>query len=139
MKTILPIVFLFTVVQVSAQSFEAGFWKSKESLTLNGIPLPSSKGEECLSKAQTKDAKATIEKELQKKGCSLTKWSVKNKKLEASINCDNEDMKATGNLHGEFTSKSYDLTGEAKGKYKQVLPAVAELKLSGQWIKPCVK
>lgn len=139
MKTILLTSILFAVVQASAQSFEPGLWKSKEGLTLNGIPLPSSQGEECLSKAETKDAKATIEKELKKKGCSLTKWSVKNKKLNASIKCDNDDITASGDLHGEFSSKSYNLTGEAKGKYKKALPSVAELKLSGQWVKPCTK
>ena len=131
--------FLLTALHVSAESFTPGLWKSKESLTLNGIPLPSSEGEECLTKAQTKDAKVTIEKELQKKGCSLTKWSLKNKKLEASIKCDNDDMEATGNLRGDFSSKSYELKGEAKGKYKKALPAVAQLKLSGQWMKSCVK
>ncbi|MBC7458078.1 MAG: DUF3617 family protein [Bdellovibrionaceae bacterium] len=139
MKMILLATILFTVVQVSAESFEAGLWKSKESLTLNGIPLPSSEGEECLTKAQTKDARATIQKELEKKGCILTKWLLKSKKLAASIKCDNRDINAAGNLHGAFTSKNYDLQGEAEGKYRNALSARVQIKLSGQWIKSCVK
>lgn len=139
MKTILITSILFATFQVSAVSFEPGLWKSKESFKLNGIPLPSSEGEECLTKEQTKDAKATIETELQKKGCTLTKWSLKNKKLEASLKCDNKDMNATGNLSGDFSRKSYDLTGEAKGKYKNAIPASAKLKLTGQWVSACKK
>lgn len=137
-KLILAAILLFNM-PLFAQSFEAGLWKSKESLELNGIPLPSSSDEECITKAQAKDAKATIAKELKKKGCALTKWVLKNKKLDASIKCNNDDMDATGSLSGPFTSTSYELTGEAKGTYKQLLPAVAALKLSGQRVSGCAK
>jgi len=139
MKHLIITAILFFSVQSFAQSFEAGLWKSKESLHLNGIPLPSSSDEECITKAQAKDAKATIAKELKKKGCSLTKWVLKNKKLDAAIKCNNDDMDATGHLSGPFSSTSYELTGEAKGTYKGVLPAVAELKLSGQRVSGCTK
>ncbi|MES2803550.1 MAG: DUF3617 family protein [Bdellovibrionota bacterium] len=139
MKHIILVTALFFNFQVNAQSFEPGLWTSKESLTLNGIPLPSSNDEECISKAQAKDAKATIEKELKKKGCSLTKWVYKNQKLDASIKCDNDDMEATGKLSGPFTSKSYELKGEARGTYKQVLPAIAQLNLFGERISNCIK
>lgn len=139
MKHLILVTILFFSVQLFAQSFEPGLWKSKESLELNGIPLPSTSDEECITKTQAKDAKATIEKELKKKGCSLTKWTYKNQKLDAAIKCNNDDMEATGKLSGPFTSKSYDLKGEAKGTYKQVLPAVAELKLSGQRVSSCAK
>ena len=124
---------------VHAQSFEPGKWTSNESLELNGIPLPSSKDEECITAAQAKDAKATIEKELKKKGCSLTKWTYKNQKLDAAIKCDNKDMNAVGKLSGKFTNKSYDLTGEANGTDQEILPAVAVLNLSGQWVSYCQK
>lgn len=134
------IVCLLLIVQPTwAQSFEPGLWASKESLELNGLPLPSSTDEECITPDQAKDAKATIEKELKKKGCSLTKWAYKNKKLDAAIKCDNKDMKAVGKLSGKFSQKSYDLTGEAKGTYQEILPATAVLKLSGQWVKVCKK
>ena len=130
---------LFIVQPTWAQSFEPGLWTSKESLELNGLPLPASTDEECITPDQAKDAKATIAKELKKKGCSLTKWTYKNQKLDAAINCDNKDMKAAGNLSGKFSEKSYDLTGEAKGTYQEILPATAILKLSGQWVKTCKK
>ena len=139
MKYAVCLSFLFLVHNVQAQSFEPGLWTSKESLELNGIPLPASTDEECITSDQAKDAKATIEKELKKKGCSLTKWTYKNQKLDAAIKCDNKDMKATGKLSGKFTNKSYDLSGEAKGTYQEILPAVAVLKLSGQWVKVCKK
>ncbi len=139
MKYILCLSFLFLAYKTQAQSFEPGLWTSKESLELNDIPLPASTDEECITLDQAKDAKATIEKELKKKGCSLTKWIYKNQKLDAAIKCDNKDMNAVGKLTGKFSQKSYDLTGEAKGTYKEILPAVAVLKLSGQWVSFCKK
>lgn len=126
-------------IQLFAQSFEPGLWKSKESLELNGVSLPDFKAEECITPSQAKDSKATIEKELKRRGCSLTKWMVKDQKLDAAIICKNENMDAVGNLKGEFSSKSYNLNGEANGTFKEILPAVAVLKLSGQWVKACPK
>lgn len=131
--------FMFFSAQLFAQSFEPGLWKSKESLELNGITLPAHEAEECITKNQAKDAKGTIERELKRRGCSLTKWTVKNQQLDAAIICKNEDMDAVGNLQGEFSPKSYNLNGGAKGTFKQVLPATAVLKLSGKWIKACPK
>ncbi len=139
MKHLLFTFFSVFAIRLYAQSFEPGIWKTKESLKLNGLPLPASSNEECITKAQAKDAKATIEKELKKQGCSLTNWVVKNQKLNAAVNCKNNDIDAVGNLYGEFSSKSYDLKGEAKGTYKHALPAIAEIKLSGQWMKSCAK
>lgn len=139
MKNTLMLSVLFFSVQAFGQSFEPGLWKSKESLELNGIPLPSSKDEECITKDQAKDARATIEKELKRKGCSLTKWDYKNNNLDAAIKCNNDDMKATGKLSGPFTRKSYNLKGQAKGTYRDFLPAVADLELSGERVSKCVK
>lgn len=130
---------LFISVKLYAQSFEPGLWQSKESVKIAGISLPSTSDEECLTPAQTKDAKATIEKELKKKGCQLNSWVVKNKKLDAAITCKNKDLDATGKLSGPFTNKYYELKGEAEGTYKQMIPAVADISLSGQWIKKCPK
>ncbi len=56
------IVCLLLIVQPTwAQSFEPGLWASKESLELNGLPLPSSTDEECITPDQAKDAKATYQ------------------------------------------------------------------------------
>ncbi len=139
MKYIFCLALSISIQPIWAQSFEPGLWTSKESLELNGLPLPSSTDEECIAADQAKDAKATIEKELKKKGCSLTKWTYKNQKLDAAIKCDNKDMNAVGKLSGKFSQKSYDLKGEAKGTYQEILPAVAVLKLSGQWVSYCKK
>lgn len=139
MNQILLASILLISLHVNAQSFEPGLWKSKESLELNGIPLPTSSDEECITKDQAKDAKATIEKELKRKGCLVTKWAFKNQRLDAAIKCDNNDMEATGKLSGPITSKSYELKGEAKGTYKQLLPAVAQLVLTGQRVSACTK
>lgn len=139
MKYLLFAALLFFAFQLYAQSFEPGLWKSKESLVLNGLPFPESTGEECITDAQAKDAKATIEKELKKQGCGLTKWVVNNQKLVASINCKNDNFDAVGKLSGGFSRESYDLVGEAKGTFMQALPAIAVIKLSGQWVKKCSK
>lgn len=139
MKQFLLITILFISKVSMAQSFEPGLWKSEDSFEINGIPLPKSKDEECLTKDQTKDAKATIVKELKRKGCTLTSWTFINQKLDATIKCDNDDMKATGKLSGPITSKSYELKGTAKGTYKNILPAIADLKLTGRRVSSCVK
>lgn len=129
----------FFGTQIYAQSFEPGLWKSKESLELNGVPLSPSSGEDCITAKEAKDAKATIEKELKQQGCSVVKWSVKNQKLDAAIKCDNDEMEAVGKLKGKFSRKSYELVGEAEGTIKKILPAVAVLRLSGEWVKSCPK
>lgn len=121
----------------SAQTLEPGLWTSKASLSLNGIPLPDSDDEECITKDQTKDLKSTIEKGLKKKGCQLTKWNLKNEKLTAALVCKNKDVDAKGELKGSVTKKSYDLKAEAKGKYKGAIPATADIRLTGQWMKKC--
>ena len=125
--------------QLHAQAFEPGFWTTKESLEVSGVPLPASNNEKCITESQAKNPKATIEKELKKRGCVLTEWIVNNQKLDAAIKCDNDDIQATGRLNGQFSSKSYDLQGKAEGTYKQALPATAVLKLSGHWVKKCPK
>jgi hypothetical protein len=139
MKYLLLTSLTFLSFQIFAQSFEPGLWKAKESLTVNGIALPASSFDDCVSAAEAKDAKATIEKELKKQGCVLTKWAVKNQKLDAAITCKSKNIDASGKLTGEFSRKSYDLTGDASGTYMQALPAQAQLKLSGQWVKKCSK
>jgi hypothetical protein len=139
MRNLLIAALLFLSFQLQAQSFEPGLWSTKESVQLNGLPLPSSSNKDCINESQAKDAKATIEKGLKNQGCSLTKWVVKNKKLDAAIKCKNDDIDAVGTLKGSFTVKSYDLTGEAKGKFRRLLPAVAELSLTGQWTQECPK
>lgn len=140
MKKLLFIVVAFLTTQTFSQSMEPGLWKSKKSFELAGIDMPSTSGEECITKGEAKDARSTIEKELKKQGCSLTKWTVKNKKLEASVDCKNNDLDAKGELRGEFSKKNYDIKGEVKGKYKRAIPAVAKINLTGEWVnKACTK
>lgn len=119
-----------------AQNLQPGLWRAKTSLELNGLPLPTSEDEECITKADTKDAKQTISKELKKRGCSLTKWNLKNKKLEATVKCDKDDLEAEGTLSGTVTEKSYNLKGNAEGSFKSI-PSFAALTLTGQWLKTC--
>ncbi len=137
MKNIILISALLVSSQLSAQKLQSGLWKTSTSLDLNGIPLPASNDEECITKDQTKDVKTTIEKGLKKKGCTLTKWTVKGEKLKASLTCKNNDVDAEGELTGTVTKKSYNLNAEARGKYKGTIPATAEIQLKGQWVKNC--
>ena len=120
-----------------AQSLTPGVWKAQTSFKLNGIPLPPSDSEECVSKESAKDVKATISKELKKKGCELTKWKLKGEKLEAALTCQSDDLNAKGKITGKVTSKKYALNGEAEGTYKNMIPSSATLTLNGQWDKPC--
>lgn len=137
MKTRISILILILSFQVHAQNLQPGLWKTKTSFKLNGVPLPASEKEECVSAQDTKDAKASISEELKKNKCELTKWKVKGKNLEAALKCDSDEVNAEGDLRGQFTNKSYNLQGEAKGTYQGVLPSTATVKLEGQWVSAC--
>lgn len=119
-----------------AQTLQPGLWRAKTSIELNGIPLPSSEDEECISKEDTKDAKGTISKELKKRGCSVTKWQLKGKKLDAAVKCQKDDLEAQGTLTGTVTQKTYDLKGEAEGSFKSI-PSSATITLTGKWQSAC--
>jgi uncharacterized protein YajQ (UPF0234 family) len=129
---------LFFVNPLLAQSLEPGLWKSQTKLELNNLPLPESKDEKCVTASQAKDVRTTIEKELKKKDCLITKWVIKNQKLDAALECKSDDISATGKLAGDVTRKSYNLKAEATGVYKHI-PAVAIIGLTGQWVKKCSK
>ena len=122
-----------------AQSLEPGQWKAKTSYKLNGISLPSHESESCVSAEEAKDARATIASNLKKDGCELKSWDVKNGKLVATLSCNNNDVEATGKIHGTFAKKSYSLEGEAEGLFKKTIPSSATLKLTGEWVKKCKK
>jgi hypothetical protein len=119
-----------------AQNMKAGLWRAKTVIALNGIPLPSSENEDCISKELAKDPKQTITKELSKRGCTLSKWTLKGKNLEAAVKCDKDDLEAEGTLAGTVTEKSYELKGDAEGSYKGI-PSFANLTLTGTWTKTC--
>jgi hypothetical protein len=136
-NSLILIAFLFSFTTAKAETFQPGLWKSKASFKLNGIPLPSSEGEECITPDEAKDPKASIVKELKKNGCELTKWNLKGTKLEASLKCKNKDVDAEGSLRGTVSNKKYSLTGDAEGTYQGVLPSTATLALSGEWLKTC--
>jgi hypothetical protein len=143
MKTALlasSLILFSTIVLTSpvfAQTMKPGMWKAKSSFKLNGLSLPASEGEECITAEEAKDPKNTISKELKKNGCELTQWKLKGKKLEAALSCKNKDVDATGKIHGTVSEKSYSLVGEAEGTYQGVLPSQATVNLDGQWVKDC--
>ena len=122
---------------LNAQSIEPGTWRAKSVFKVSGIPIPSNEEDDCISKDEAKDAKASIAKELKRNGCTLLSWSVKGSAIDASLKCDNDDLEAKGTLKGHFTTKSYDLSGEAEGTYKKMIPSTATLKLTGKWIGIC--
>lgn len=122
-------------LQAPAQKFVPGLWKSRTTLRLNGIPMPDSRAENCITNKQAKNARATIENQLKSQGCYLTKWEVKEKNLDADVKCDNKDLEANGKLRGPFSERKYDLKGEARGKYKRILPSIAAITLTGEWVE----
>jgi hypothetical protein len=132
------ILFLF-VNFANAQSIDSGVWKGHVQFEVEGLPLPPKDEEDCILPHEAKNVKASIEKNLKKQGCVLTKWEVKGQSLSASLTCKNPDIDAKGSLSGKFTAKSYELQGEASGHYKEMLPATAKLTLRGQWVKACPK
>lgn len=138
MKKVLAIAILLSASMAHGHAIQAGWWRAENSVKLNGIPLPGSENEECISKSKAKDLKATIAKDLKGKGCELTQWKVKNKKLAASLICKNDDIDAKGDLAGDVTDKMYDLKGEASGKWK-ALPATVAVHMKGNWVSACPK
>lgn len=137
MKTLLTLSFLLAATHSFAQALEAGLWKAKSDFSINGLPLPSNENEECITKDEVKDIKATITKDLRKNNCTLDTWKAHAGKLEASLTCKSDGLEATGKIRGSYTTKSYDLAGEANGTYQKSIPASAKLKLKGQWTKTC--
>lgn len=136
-QILLSVSFLFLSMNLAAQSIAPGVWEAKSSFKLNGVPLPGGEDQECVTAADAKDAKITITKELKKRGCVVTKWDIKGKNLDAALKCENDDMNAIGRIKGTFSDKSYKLSGDAEGTYKNVLPAEATLALEGRWLKKC--
>lgn len=139
MKRLISALIYISLVSIAshAQNLQPGLWKAKSQFKLNGVPLPSSEDEDCIKPSQTRDAQATIRKELQKHGCRLDSWVVKNQNLEASLTCQTDEIDAKGKLHGKFTNKSYNLNGEAQGTYQNVIPSKATVTLTGQWVRTC--
>lgn len=133
------ILFLFGLV-AQATSMQPGQWKATTSFKLNGIQLPAAESHACVSADQATDIKATLTKGLQKDGCELKKWNLKGTQLKAQISCKNKDVEAEGNISGTVKKKSYNLQGEAKGTYKNAIPSIAVIKLTGIWVsKNCKK
>lgn len=122
----------------SAQSVTPGTWKTESKVEVNGISLPASQDEECITAREAKDLKKSIAKELQKNGCAYTKWTVKGKNVEISLKCEKSDLEAEGNLRGHVTAKNYTLNGKAEGKFKGI-PSKANFALKGNWAKACAK
>ncbi len=120
-----------------AQQLAPGMWKVKTDFKLNGISLPTTDDEECITAAEAKDAKTTVAKELKRNDCELKNWKVKGKNLEASISCKRSEIEAEGILKGTFNEKSYELFGEAAGTFQGIIPSTATLKLIGTWVKTC--
>ena len=128
--------FLLSSFFAKAQSVQPGIWQANSSVTVSGIPLPSSQSSDCITAEQAKDLKKTLIKELEKKGCTESQWTVNGSQVEVSLKCNQSGLKADGHLQGQINPKDYDLTGEATGTYKGI-PAHARFILKGQWIKSC--
>jgi hypothetical protein len=120
-----------------AQSMSAGLWSSQASFKLNGIPMPPSHSDDCITSDEAKDAKGTIERSLERNSCHLTSWSVKKGILAASVACKNSDYDAKGDLGGRFDKKMYDLAGDIEGTHKVFGDAHASVQFSGRWMKAC--
>lgn len=119
-----------------AQSIEAGLWKTETLMVVNGLPLPNPESEECISEGIAKDVKTRIEQELNNKGCELATWNISGTSVAASITCRTNVFRAKGKLAGQFTTKNYDIRGEAQG-FVGLLPAAAKVSLKGLHLGDC--
>ena len=137
-KQIISILFLFGLT-AEAISMQPGQWKSTTSFKLNGIQLPKNETQGCITADQASDLQNTLTKGLQKDGCKLKKWDLKGTQLKAELSCENKDVVAEGNISGTVTQKSYNLEGEAKGTYKNAIPSIAVIKLTGNWVSRTCK
>ena len=136
MKIPFFILLTFFASPLLAHSVKPGIWRAETAFELNGIPMPNEVIQECVSKTQASDLKATIAKDLKEKGCELTDWNVKGQKLAAALKCRSGEIQATGNLSGELTDKRYDLKGQARGTWNTI-PTTATVKLTGKWVSDC--
>lgn len=127
----------FIAFSSGAQSLEPGMWHAVTNFTVDGVALQPSIGNECISTAQTKDAKTTITSKLQGIGCTLTEWNIQGNNLVAGLSCQTKGITATGSLSGQFSEKAYHLEGHAFGFYQRIIPSVASLVLNGQWVGAC--
>ena len=135
--TIIIFTISFFVITIHAQSLQPGIWKVKSDIKLNGISLPTESVEDCITVAEAKDAKTTVAKELKRNECLIKSWKIKGQNLTAKISCASREIQADGILTGQFTKKSYILSGNATGTYQNLIPSVAHLKLEGVWISAC--
>ena len=119
-----------------AQTVQHGTWRTESTFEVNGLQMPPNKGEECLSKENAKDLKATLTKELSKIGCSSNKWIVKANEVDIGLKCNNAGLDAEGKMKGTVSEKKYNLSGDAAGTF-QGFPAQAKINLLGNWVKAC--
>lgn len=133
-KVILMLTFLSSVC--ISQNIEPGIWEADSNFEVNGLPLPSSKDQQCITKGEASDIKITLAKELEELGCTTTKWTVKGTQLEVALKCTTAGLKAFGTIKGRVLAKSYELSGEADGTY-QGFPSSGTLNLKGKWLRNC--
>ena len=133
---LLTLTLVFFGLHANAQSLNAGLWKARTNYKVNGIPLPHTEDEECISKSQAKDVKATLSSALQKRGCEFNSWKLVGQELNAELHCKKDGFEATGIVKGSVTPTRYDLITDAKGKYKSI-PSIAQIHLVGDRIQDC--
>lgn len=139
MKTQILFILPLFGINTQAISMRPGQWKSTTSFKLNGIQLPKNESQGCVSPKQASDIQTTLTKGLQKDGCELKKWNLKGTHLQAEVSCQNKDIAAEGKISGTVTEKSYNLEGNAQGIYKNAIPSVATITLTGNWVSKTCK
>jgi hypothetical protein len=132
----LNFVFAILFSQANAQAVNPGLWQVQSNFEVSGLALPESKSEECVSAEDAKDLKTSLARELGKSGCVATKWVHEGEKVDISLKCNKSGLEAAGNLQGVVKAKSYQISGTAEGTFQNI-PATADIRLTGQWLKSC--
>ncbi len=120
-----------------AAPFTPGMWHSEATFKLNGVPMPSTDDDNCVSAKEAKEPKEAIAESLKRNDCTLTEWKMKKSTVNAVVNCKNDQLEAQGILKGHFDKKSYNLAGDITGKHKFLGKARASVVFDGRWTGEC--
>jgi hypothetical protein len=132
----LNFVFVILISLANAQTVDPGVWQVTSNFNVSGLAMPESKSEECVSAEDAKDLKASLSRELGKSGCVATKWLHQGEKVDIGLKCNKSGLVAAGDLQGVVKAKSYQISGTAEGTFQNI-PATADIRLKGQWLKSC--
>ncbi|MDW9253021.1 DUF3617 family protein [Burkholderia thailandensis] len=124
-----------------AQTVSPGMWHDETAYTLNSKPLPqgASAPDQCLSGADAKNLRKTMEARMRRDNvnCTITNWDYAGTTLKVSLSCANEQGRGNGTVTGAVTPTSYDLKGQLHGQHAQAGPYTLAWTWRGKRVGDC--